>query len=299
MNTTTLQRPDHIISLASAGILINVEISAWGATKQDNAISEEVTANKKADRNSGSFTKKLLANSSDHRACMNERQNIYNWITRMTYPWAGSWRYLPTAQITDFMKQFKEKEQKFRALVEKLIEVLPSAISDQAFTQGEMFNRDDYPSDDEVRRKFNIKLYTAEVPVGDWRNKIADDLADDLTQHFNTQASEMIQNIYEHQVKNLVDVMESIAHACTTEIVTENNETKVIRKRLYDSTFTRLQELAQQYREFNLAGSTKLSEACEALSKVLSNVSADQLRHNEGLKTEVKTTMEELLAKFR
>jgi hypothetical protein len=299
METQNLQRPDHIISLASSGILINVEISAWGATKQDNAISEEVTATKKADRNSGSFTKKLLSNSTDHRACMNERQNIYNWIARTTYPWAGSWRYLPTAQVQDFMKQFKEREQNFRNLVEKLIAVLPTAISDQAFTQGEMFNRDDYPSDDEVRRKFGIKLYTAEVPVGDWRNKIADDLADDLTQHFNAQASEMIQKIYEHQVQNLVDVMESIAHACTTEVVTENNETKVIRRRLYDTTFTRLQELAQQYRGFNLAGSTKLSEAAETLSRVLNNVSIEQLRHSEGLKTEVKATMEDLLAKFR
>jgi hypothetical protein len=299
METQLLNRPDHIISLASAGILVSVEVSAWGATKQDSQISEEVTATKRADKNTGAFTKKLLANSVEHKAAVNERQNIYNWLNNSTYPWSASQRYLPTSQIPKFMKEFKEREQRFLDLVDKLIAALPNAISDQAFVQGTMFNRDDYPSDDEIRRKFSIRLYTAEVPVGDWRNQLANDLADDLTRHFNSQASEMVQNIYEHQVQNLVDVMESISRACTTEIVTENNEVKVIRKRLYDSTFTRLQELASQYREFNLAGSTKLQEAAETLSRVLNNVSVEQLRLNESLKTEVKNTVNELLAKFR
>jgi hypothetical protein len=36
-----LQKPDYLLSLASAGILVNVECSTWGATKKDNKVTEE------------------------------------------------------------------------------------------------------------------------------------------------------------------------------------------------------------------------------------------------------------------
>ena len=39
-----LQTPDYVISLASAGFIVNVEVNVWSATKQDRNISEEVTS---------------------------------------------------------------------------------------------------------------------------------------------------------------------------------------------------------------------------------------------------------------
>ena len=45
--------PDHVVSLATSGILVNVEVSVWTGTKQDREISDEVTQAKKADRDAG------------------------------------------------------------------------------------------------------------------------------------------------------------------------------------------------------------------------------------------------------
>ena len=44
-----LQKPKHLISLASSGVLVSVDVNVWSATKQDRGISNEVTTAKKAE----------------------------------------------------------------------------------------------------------------------------------------------------------------------------------------------------------------------------------------------------------
>ena len=116
-----LSKPKHIISLASSCVLISVESHVWNATVQDKQISDEVTTAKKADKNAGKFIKNLLAKNTEHKAVLNYRQTIYNWVQRNTYDWAGSQRLLPTANIVRFHKEYTEHHKKFFELVDALL----------------------------------------------------------------------------------------------------------------------------------------------------------------------------------
>ena len=80
-----LQTPEHVISLASSGMIVNVDVNVWSATKQDRAITNEVINAYKADQNSGRFTKNLLANHPTHKSLVNYRQTVSNWLQRRTY----------------------------------------------------------------------------------------------------------------------------------------------------------------------------------------------------------------------
>ena len=73
-----LQTPEHVISLASSGMIVNVDVNVWSATKQDRAITNEVINAYKADQNSGRFTKNLLANHPTHKSLVNYRQTVSN-----------------------------------------------------------------------------------------------------------------------------------------------------------------------------------------------------------------------------
>ena len=53
-------------------------------------------------------------------------------------------------------------------LLENFINAMPAAVSNEAFVQGDMFNRDDYPTPDEVRSKFRIIVQTMNIPEGDY-----------------------------------------------------------------------------------------------------------------------------------
>jgi hypothetical protein len=298
MSEALLTGPDHIVSLATSGILINIEVSRWTGVKQDREISDEVTASKKADREAGRFVKQLFANVPEHRAYLNDRQTWYNWMQRETFPWSGSWRYLPTPRITKFMTEFNKRKDASDELLENLIKVLPAAISNEAFVQGDMFKREDYPDEQEIRSKSSVKLYTSEVPMGDWRNSLAQDLADDLTKHFNRQAQEMVQTIYERQKDQMLEAMQALSKCCESETVLENGEVKVKRKRLYDTTLHRLQEMIETFRDFNITGDTQIEEARQSLEKAIGDVTIEQLRNSDTTREVVKESVDDILKKF-
>ena len=98
-----LQKPSHLISLASSAVLVSVDVNVWSATKQDRVISDEVTTAKKADKHAGRYVKNLLADHPKHKALVNYRQTIYNWLKRRTYRWNHSQDLLPAIDMPKFM----------------------------------------------------------------------------------------------------------------------------------------------------------------------------------------------------
>ena len=100
-----LTKPNHVVSLATSCLLVTPVVHVWTATMQDSEISEEVTAAKKADKDSGKFVKNLLAKNPQHRKILIYRQTVYNWMQVRTYDWAGKQRILPVIGLTKFMTE--------------------------------------------------------------------------------------------------------------------------------------------------------------------------------------------------
>ncbi len=296
---TLLNKPNHIISLSSACVLVSIESHVWNATVQDRQISDEVTSAKKASKDSGKFVKNLLANNAEHKAVLNYRQTIYNWAQRVTYDWAGSQRLLPVVNLPKFHKEYREHETKFYELVDNFLAKYPSIVSNMAFVQGDMFDRNEYPDVSELRRKFSLDLIQSEVPTGDFRCAIAQDLLNDMTLHYEKQAKKMVEDILARQSEQLVDVMKSISYCCETETtVGDNGEVKVRRRKLYDSTLDRARELCETFRKFNLVQDPNLEKARASLEQVLSDVTIDQLRNSDSKRVVVKDSIDDILKTF-
>lgn len=294
-----LNKPQHITSLATSGLLVAVEVNVWSATKQDRAISNEVTIAKKADTNAGRFVKNLLANNSDHKALLNYRQTIYNWIQRVTYPWNKSQDYLPYVALPKFMQEFDWHDVEFNRLLNNFCDNYGSIVSNMAFAQGDMFNRDDYPTVDQVRNKFGVTLYTSEVPVGDYRCAISTDLANDLNTHYSRQAETIVQGILNDQVTRLVDVMQSLAHCCGyDDTTTTDGEQKQKKRKIYEGTVEKAKEYCRLYKDFNLTNDSALDEAVNQLDLALRGVDAEMLRDSDAVRSQVKDEMDDILSKF-
>ena len=293
-----LKKPEHITSLATSGILLRAKVKVWTATKQDRDISDEVTSNKKAARNAGRYTKQLFADVQELRVLLNDRQTWYNFIQRVTYPWDGEWGYLPTSRIPQVMAEINQRKAKSMELLENFINAMPAAVSNEAFVQGDMFNRDDYPTPDEVRSKFRIIVQTMNIPEGDYRVTIADDLAEDLKRNFEAQTRDIIKDIHDKQNDQLVKVLQSFSHCCDSETVMEDGEVKVKRRKMYESTLTDALELCDTFADFNLTDDPRLKEARRDLLRVLDGVTIDQLRNNDTKRIVVKEGVDDILAKF-
>lgn len=297
-----LQQPNHITSLATSALLVSVDVNVWSATKQDRSISSEVTTAKKADESAGRFVKNLLADNKQHKALINYRQTIYNWLKRSTYRWNNTQDLLPVVSLESFKKQFNEHETEFNELLSRFLTNYDGIISDMAFKQGDMFNRDDYPTVEQVKAKFGIKLYVSEVPEQDFRCQVADDLARDLKISYQRQAEEIVKNVLHQQITRVTDVMESIAHCCGShEITTKDGSITTKKRKIYDTTIDKAKELCKTYKDFKLVDneeSRKLVEVVASLENVLNGVDTETLRESDAVREQVKSGVEDILDKF-
>lgn len=296
----TLQKPKHLISLASSGVLVAVEISVWSATKQDKVISDEVTTAKRADKSAGRYTKNLLADHPKHKALMNYRQTIYNWMKRRTYEWNSAQYYLPTPDVPPFMQEYRNHETGFNKALDDFIVSYDSIVSDMAFKQGDMFNRNDYPSAQQVRNKCSLNLYVNDVPMNDFRVAIANEISDDLFNTYSRQTERIIDSIATQQAERFIEVMTSISHCCghDTVGVDGNGEDKLKRRKIYDTTLIKAREMCESFKTFNLTNDTELEMARAKLERTLRDVNAQDLRESDAVRHEVKTNIDNILDKF-
>ena len=293
-----LTKPEHLISLASSAVLVSVDISVWSATKQDRGISDEVTSAKNADKSAGRYVKNLLANHPKHKAVVNYRQTIYNWLQRRTYRWNQSQNLLPSVDVPKFKQEYHEHELAFHSLVDDLINQYDDIVSDMAFKQGDMFDRSDYPHKDQVKAKFSLQLYVSEVPMNDFRCGIAQDIADDLFTTLNKQAGRIIESVHQEQSERMIEVMQSISHCCGHDETEVNGEVRTKKRKIYDTTIQKALEMCETFKRFNLKNSPELEQARASLERILNDVKAEDLRDSDAVRHHVKEGIDDILSKF-
>ena len=296
-----LQKPKHLISLATSGVLVSVDVNVWSATKQDRGISNEVTTAKKADRNAGKYVKNLLADHPKHKAIVNYRQTIYNWVKRRTYRWNNAQDYLPSVDMPRFKSEYHEHERAFGELLTSFLAEYDSIVSDMAFKQGEMFDRNDYPAKEELASKFGVRLFVSEVPMNDFRCAISNDIADDLFATYAKQAEEIVSHVMVEQQTRFLEVMKSISHCCgVDELGVDDNtgETKTKKRKIYDTTILKAKEMCESFKKFNLTDNPELEEARASLERTLSDVTAEDIRESDAVRHSVKEDVDSILGKF-
>jgi hypothetical protein len=296
----TMQKPNSIISLATSAVLVSVDVNVWSATKQDRVISDEVTNAKNADNSAGRFVKNLLADNHHHKRVANYRQTIYNWLKRSTYRWNNSQDLLPVLALEKFKTEYQEHESEFYRLLDDFLLHYSSIVSDMAFKQGDMFNRNDYPDIDQVRGKFGIRLFVAEVPTQDFRCAVAEDIADDLKQQYESQADQIITGILSQQQERLAELLQSISHCCGVQEISasDKSDIKTKKRKIYDTTIEKAREIASMYKDFNLTGDKNLAEASRLLENTLNGVTAELIRDSDAVRDKVKNDVDDILGKF-
>lgn len=296
-----LHKPDHLISLASSAVLVSVDVNVWSATKQDRVISNEVTALKNADKSAGRYVKNLLADHPKHKAIVNYRQTIYNWVKRRTYRWNNSQDLLPSVDVPKFKQEYHVHQAAFGTLLVDFIASYDGIVSDMAFKQGDMFDRNDYPAKEQLISKFGVQLFVSEVPMSDFRCNIASDIAEDLFATYSKQAEEIVSHVLVEQQTRFIGVMESISHCCGVDVtgVDDNTgETKTKKRKVYDTTIQKAKEMCDTFKGFNLSGDPELEQARASLEKALSGVTAENIRESDAVRHAVKEDIDDILGKF-
>lgn len=281
------------ISISSSAMLVSISISCWSARKLDKKVSEEVTTNKGASKRAARVNKNLLADDMRLEAIQKYAADIRNWLNAVTIPWSDMGvRLVTTTQFFDFKQALDERKAEFERLAADFIVAYPTLISAQAFKLGTMFNRDEFPSVDEIARKFSMSYTFMPLPeAGDFRVDIGNQAAEELRQQYEEAYNQRVQEAMSDVWGRLKSVLDKISERLTTDELGKN---KVFRDTLVSNAI----EVCDMLKYLNVTQDPELERARKLTEQALLGITADGLRKEGGVRADVKSRVDEILGKF-
>lgn len=284
---------NNSISIASSAMLVELSISTWTARKLDKKVSTQVDLDNGAKTKVVNANKNLMAGTGVLDTLVKYAANARAWHLSQTLPWTdnGS-RLLPMSNFMEYKKQLGELEANYEALVDKFIIAYPNLVSAAAFQLGTLFDRNEYPDERSLKRKFKFTYSFFPVPTaGDFRIDINEEAKAEIMANCN--------NAYQDRLNNAMREAWGRLHECLSrmsERLTDNADGS--RKIFRDSLVENGVELVTMLKHLNITQDPQLEQARRDLQSAIGAHDLDSLRDNSNAREVVKMKVDTILSKF-
>lgn len=284
-------------NIDTCAMLTEFNASVWTARKLDKGATEEIVSAKNAGaKDAARVNKHLLAGRNELEVIQSMIGRARQYVYDNTLPWSDSGlRLLPTINFEKFATKMNELEQEFEDLVKNFVTIYPTLITAQAMALGDMFKRDDYPSQNEIMTKFSFRVNYMPVPTaGDFRIDVGNAAMDDIKAKLQRLADERVEQAMADVRKRLGDHLKRMSDRLTTDYVA--GEAKP--RKFHDSLVEGALELCDMTKALNVTGDTDLESTRSQLEQLLCNVTPTELRKNAAVRDDVKKNVDAILDKF-
>ena len=288
--------------ISSSAMLVDIGISVWTGRKLDKQVSAEIDQAKSTKTKAGNYHKNLLAGSEKLAEIGKIASAVRNWHYTQTSPWsdAGS-RLLPATLFMDYKLKLTEYEKMFSDAVEKFLAEYDQLVNQSAFTLGALFNRDDYPSVDNIRRKFAFTYTFSPVPEsGDFRVDVGNQGMAELRTNFENAINTRVKGAIEDMRTQLIDQLSHMSEKLSDldEPRTLKDGTLVTTQIFRDSLVENAVDLVKNLKHLNITGDADVETMRAELESAIKNIDAQTLRESDEARRKTKARVDALLSKF-
>lgn len=284
-------------NIDTCALLVELNVSQWTARKLDKSTTEELVKGKNAqDKGAARVNKHLLAGRSELEVINQYVTETRGFVYDNTLPWSDSGiRLLPSAKFMEFNDQLREREDKFYGLVQEFVTVYPSLITAQAMALGDMFNRTDYPSADDIAHRFSFNVNYMPVPAsGDFRVDVGNEAQKDLQEKLAKLADQRVESAINGFKQRLLEHLKRMSDRLGVDVIA--GEAKP--RKFHETLLENAHELCDLAQSLNIINDPQIEEARKALKKAINGVDIKDLRKDMGARTEVKSQVDDILNKF-
>lgn len=284
----------NVPTIQSSSMLLDLTISVYTGRRTDRQTAQEITKSKGAgSRSATSVNKFLFAGDQDLADINRWAAHARDRVARITLPWDDSGtRLLPTESFFDATHELDELKKEFDRRVEVFLASYDAKISNAAFALGRLFDRSEYLTENEVRRRFNFSYTFSPVPSsGDFRVDIPQEALEQVKSTFTKHTQKRVEEAIGDVTTRLYEVIRTMQHKCTTP---EEGP----RPRIYETTLTQALELCDIAKSLNIFKDPAIESVRAELESALSGVDITTLRESTEVRESVKSKMDALLAKF-
>lgn len=284
-------------NIDTCAMLTEFNASVWTARKLDKSATEEIVTSKNAAaKDAARVNKSLLAGRSELEDIQSMIGRARSFVYDNTLPWSDSGlRLLPTVNFEKFAAKMNAFEEEFAMMVQAFVDIYPTLITAQAMALGDMFKRDEYPTQNAIMTKFAFRVNYLPVPTaGDFRVDVGNAAMDDIKAKLERIAQERVDAAMQDVRARLGDHLKRMSDRLTTDYV--EGEAKA--RRFHDSLVDGALELCDITKSLNVVNDLELEAARKALEVALCGVDPKDLRKDEALREDTKKAVDDILSKF-
>ena len=281
------------ISISSSAMLVELSIGTWTARKMDKGVTEEVNNSKRASKSASRVHKSLLPEVQQLKDITKYAASLRNWMYTQTLPWSDfGARLIPTANFFEFKRELDDRTAEFDRMVNTFLLVYPTLISAQAFELGDMFDRDEYPTTDEIRDKFRLRVSFMPVPdAGDFRVDIGNEAIAELRDKYEADYKERLDAATADIAKRLLENLSHVADRMTDE---PDGKRKAFKPNLLD----KLADTIASVRALNVTKNEALEAMVDKTEQLINESDLEVLREMPVAREQLKRKVDDILDAF-
>ena len=168
--------------LTTTSILLDLEIRKWAGEVADKKALQAVADKFNSDTHNDKYKKSLFVTSPLAVVDRNAGR-VRNHFYSCTVPWldGGKGRLIPSMNFQEFASKHSKLKHEFYQSVEEFIQEYPDHQDLARQKKGDLYQENEYPSIDQLRRRFEISLSTLPFPnIDDYRVDAPQAVIDEL-----------------------------------------------------------------------------------------------------------------------
>jgi hypothetical protein len=239
------------------------------------------------------------AKALDHVATLGGALRTWHYSRTLAWSDRGT-RLLPVALFPDYKAELDKRVDELRRAVDIFLAQYSTLVSAAAFSLGDLFNAEEYPTVDEVRAKFRVDYVFLPVPTsGDFRVDVVQDVAATLRteyeSYYGRKLNEAMKDAWDRLSECVKRISQQLSDADTPR---ETKKGLVHRRKFHDSLIENANELCGVLTALNVTNDEKLEQARQALERAINNRTADDLRESDELRRDTKARVDAILEMF-
>ena len=292
--------------IANSAVLVELNISVWGASRLDKIASDKVVSDAGAVDNAAQVRKDLLAGDKTRKAISDYAAGCRMWHNRMTMPWSdkGS-RLLPTSLFLDYKQIANTHKAEFDARVQTFLAAYPQLRLDAQQRMGTLFDASEYPDVDEVERKFRFVMVFSPVPDAghfcvDTTVEGMENALEEMKSSYEGAFDSRLAAITREPWDRLHEMLQGMSDKMTEEneprYRVRNGVKQEIKRPYHESFVSNAIQLCEMLKHLNITNDPKLDKARLALESAMFGVDIDAVRESPEVRAEIKASVDAILA---
>lgn len=273
------------MSIKDKAILVEVNLSVWSASKTDKEVSDDISIRKTGSVGNGRFVKSLMPNDPFLKEITRLSNKIRNVFDKETLDWEGSTRVLPIEKLDNWKEYVRGAKNTWDHIVNEFISYYDIRKSMAQIALGDLYNENDYPSEDKLRNKFNFNVSYKAFPDTDFRVQVDEETMQELKasaeKNITTKTNEALASVWTKLVTNIEAIAKSTARD---------------KGRIHASLFDNLRDLLNTIDAFNINNDPNIAVIAAEAKSLL--VDIKDIRKNDTERKAVATNAEALLKKI-